>query len=541
MIKLPNKNIPFLEVNDITERDSIPERLRVEGMRFVYVKDTQKIYYLKNGINNDNWEELNGSSTNNFISQISSKDLLSSYGAENGYLFHSISDNTIYQYTDNGNNYISDGITVISSYGSESNKWIGIAGKYKYVNSEYTRIDIFQVAYNSAATTFPLTNLTFENRLFSTSNYLNDGYTTLNKIIFWEIFDDSGFKRDGLRFNTILDARNYINANLSNKTSFIVRGYLKVRKDQYSMNKVVAYNGFLSNIRGRFNLQNKFSATLQNIYDLFLDDKGTYWNQNDTLLNMIYDNFLGISNGSTYSNTRSTIGIPTKYSKLYNLVPAKNAKGKSYHFSGSESRNRYLFDSNTNTSIPWNNSGQFSIQNMYFLNSYVYGQNMNNYDSIENLGEFPTHNNILNNYKSLIRVYHLVDNISEPRYHYFMIKPIGVDCFIIPYINNYGTSNKVGVIVEYQPSKFDIKTIIPVSNHHEKSLGDNVSFRIEKLDYLDVINRNGDKTNKGIMKFFIYDDESGYILGITEGFKLLHKTSGSPFKIMPDRTKKDYR
>lgn len=541
MIRLPNKNIPFLEVQDLTERDSIPDKMRVEGMRFIYVKDNQKIYYLKSGITNVDWVELGAGGGSSFFGQIQNKELLVNYGAENGYLYHAIDDDTIYQYTDAGDEYSLDGLTVIEAIGGIPNVWVGIAGKYKYVNSEYTRIDIFQVAYNSNATIFPLTISTFDARLYSTSGYLSSDYSGLNKIIFWEIFDESGFKRDGLRFDTILDARNFINANLSDSVSFMVRGYLKIRKDQYSMNKVVAYNGFISNIRGKFNLQNKFSSTLQNVYDIASDGGGKYWDKNDELLNNIYSDFLGIGNGITYANTRSTIGIPTKYSKLYNLVPTKNAKGKSYRFMGNEGRGRYLFDTNTNTATSWNESGVYSLNRMYFLDSTVYGQQLGNYSIINNLNEYPTYDSLLNSYRSAIRVYHLVDNISNPRYHYFMIKPIGVDCFVIPYLKEFGTSNKVGVIIENQPMRFSMQTIAPTSNFHEKSLGDNVSFRIEKIDYVNVLRTQYNKGTKGSMKFFLYDEDSGYILNISEQFNLLNKTSGAQFKIMPDRSRKDYR
>ncbi len=62
-IKYPNGNLPFMQVDNIAERNSILPRLRSEGMRYVYVKDEQKTYYLKGGILNIHWTEIGSSSS----------------------------------------------------------------------------------------------------------------------------------------------------------------------------------------------------------------------------------------------------------------------------------------------------------------------------------------------------------------------------------------------------------------------------------------------------------------------------------------------
>jgi hypothetical protein len=63
------------------------------------------------------------------------------------------------------------------------------------------------------------------------------------------------------------------------------------------------------------------------------------------------------------------------------------------------------------------------------------------------LGENPHMGELWDSY-SAVRVYCLTDNIINPRYFYFMVKPIGVDQFIIPYVPQIteGTALKSGVI-----------------------------------------------------------------------------------------------
>jgi hypothetical protein len=50
---------------NIADRDAIPERLRTEGLVFVYVESEQTIYYLAGGITNAHWVAIGGSSALN--------------------------------------------------------------------------------------------------------------------------------------------------------------------------------------------------------------------------------------------------------------------------------------------------------------------------------------------------------------------------------------------------------------------------------------------------------------------------------------------
>lgn len=540
MIRLPNKNIPFLEVQDLTERDLIPNKLRVEGMRFVYVKDNQKIFYLKNGITNSDWVEL-GAGGSTFFGQIDNKELLSNYGAEDGYLFQAINDETIYQFVEDGDEYTVDNLSVIYTSSSGSSKWIGISGKYKYYDNDYDRIDIIQKNWYVSATQYPLNSGRFENRIYARFTYFNQYETKLNKIVFWEIIRDDGVRRDGLRFNTLADLRTYINTNIISddggiiSNSFIIRGYLKLRKDQYSLNKLVSYNGFISNIKGRYNLLSQKVCTLKNIYD----STSTFWSLNDNLLNQIYWDFLSVQDADLMSNTRSTIGIPKNPEKMYKLIPTKFAKGRIYYYglNSGNSCGRMLYDSVDGVVKDWDIYSE-SGDTLYFYDSRVYSQ----YDShpsiyIASVGEYPNNDQILHG-RSSIRVYHLVDNINNPRYHYFMIKPIGVDCFVIPYHKNFTSSSKVGVLMSNSVSKVTVDTITPISTLRNNDVGNNALCILEKNDYRNVIKRS-DTNIKSKLNFFVYDENSGYILSMSEPFSVLYKTNGSPIKILPDRTKRE--
>lgn len=59
---LSHKIKSFLEVEDLVERDAIPDRFRVEGFVQVYVKSDLTIYHLAGGITNSHWQSSGGGS-----------------------------------------------------------------------------------------------------------------------------------------------------------------------------------------------------------------------------------------------------------------------------------------------------------------------------------------------------------------------------------------------------------------------------------------------------------------------------------------------
>ena len=59
----------LMSVNTLVERDAIPAERREQGM-FVYVINTDKLYYLKNGVTNNDWAEWVSAGGGSGISQV---------------------------------------------------------------------------------------------------------------------------------------------------------------------------------------------------------------------------------------------------------------------------------------------------------------------------------------------------------------------------------------------------------------------------------------------------------------------------------------
>lgn len=540
-MKIPSKNVPFIEVNNLIERNAIPNRLRVEGMRFVYVKDmdVQKFYYLKGGITNSNWVELGsggGSSSNNF-GQVQDISNLNDIGAIEGYLMMVVNANTIYEFHDTteSDNFQPDGVMIVS--GIDDGRWVGIAGRHAYWGNNIKRIGVADTNFSDSSY-YPI-DLQAKSRLNGKFSYIIANYGEYSKILFWEFITESDGRYKDMRFDTIQDVDYFINNTLISKNgdyineSFQVKIYLRQTTVGESLNKIVNYNGLISKLKSGKKLQERNFCTLMNI---------SGYNEHqfvDYFINLIYDEWMGFD---IPLGVKNTIGIPINYNKLYDLIPTKFAKGRKYYFNYQNKRERHVYDSITNTTLiiedaPINNE-------LYYLESMVIAENdgdtrLPEYIPFSLLGEDPRIDEIWDSYSS-VRVYCLVDNLINPRYYYFMIKPIGVDQFIIPYTSEIteGTPLKCGVI-------FTNRTMLKVmpniaENEVDVKNNSNKSFWFKRNDLTLFKNHmiSGDKGKRGDsleFRFFVYDDTTGLCSQFTEQFNLDFRVTGTPIKIMPNR------
>jgi len=406
----------------------------------------------------------------------------------------------------------------------------------------YNRVDVAETSF-SASSIYPIEILNYS-RMKGKYGYILNDYINYASFLFWEFMTDDGFLVSDLRFNNITEINTYINNNVISESSgtidkpFKIKCYIKqLTGDNYdSLNKIVNYNGLISKLKGRNELQNRRIVTLQNVANNGFEHPFV-----DDFSELIYNEFLGIS--GDVSNRKNTIGIPSNYSKIYNLIPTKYSKGKVYDYTASYLYNptgKRFYDSVDDDYYLFENILPTINNKLYYLNSIVIGEQNPITSSFISYGENPKMGDYWFNY-SCVRVYHLVDNLLNPRYHYFMVKPIGVDQFIIPFVPEYitgGTAWQLGVIFTQKHNRLKIYKL---DVNYEASLeyNSNKIFRIRKIHIpfntsnmlLDLAGAN----DKLEFRFFLYEPTTGLCSPFTEQFNILFKSAGASLKIMPNR------
>lgn len=413
-------------------------------------------------------------------------------------------------------------------------RWICISGKNAHYDNATQRMDIAAKTCVAGLEPYP-----FRIRsLGSKYSYLSaSSYPEVASLVFWEIQTDVKHQKD-LRFSTIADLEAYVNANFVSGTALLDQGllikvYLKVRTDQLSLNTIYAYNSIISNLKTRWQSRERRIVTLENSRTV----AGKEFIAVDAFINAVCSAF-GVPQGAATTNIKSAIGIPCVYPRRYSLLPTLKAKGKVFDFTAAANpTGKMCYDSVTDSVVTWDSVMTLSASKLYFHSSTVIAANITNFRSFTVLGELPQPQ-ILVDSGSCVRVYRLVDDMLAPRYSYFMVKPIGVDSFAIPY---QGGEPRLGILVNSMAGM--TKLGVPLSAPIRK-LQNNLSFFISKSDYLSYVfnartRRHPSRAIEESFRFFLWDETSGEILNFTERIHVKHNTAGAAIKLMMDRNVRD--
>lgn len=405
-----------------------------------------------------------------------------------------------------------------------------LSGGEEYIQN----VDIASTSF-SRSTTYPLSILV--SSINGKFKYIIENYAAYASIIFWEFLRDDEEVFADLRFTTTLELDNYLNTIVSDSgsgninMSLRIRCYIKQKMMSESLNKIVSYNGLISKLKGGGKLQDRRLVTLYNVQNMGREHPAV-----TSFLSIIYSHFLGVT--SEAQVMKNTIGIPSSYNKLYNLIATKHNKGRSYTISSINPTGKMVYDSVDDAYILFQDIAPAIHNEMFYLNSTVISENPS-LNTFSNYQEMPGASAYIQGH-SAVRVYHLVDNLLNPRYHYFMVKPIGVDQFIIPYIKDYtvGTKLKCGVVISQKHNRFKLHPL-PVAGDPSLATNHNRLFRIRTCDIpfsTAWLRSNSISINdKSSFRFFVYDETSGICSQFTEQFDVLFKVAGATIKIMPNR------
>lgn len=367
------------------------------------------------------------------------------------------------------------------------------------------------------------------------SKNIYDDYSDFSDIIFWELVGlESGLLFNNKRFSTLADCllelQSVLQPENSNPTyyeTFILRAYLQHDKYYDSQsNRVVSYNALLSGLKGKNQYRNNEILTV---------DETVKTTISHPFVKCIYDNYfgLGYADGKiTLSEAAKTIFIPRTFTNIYNLLPVK-AEGKSFKISTVKT-GRYMYDYDDETITAVGDVLTVNNNALYYLESFVIGRPFLNHLTYEYLGKQPTNKELLSN--SNMRVYVLVDDLNAPNYYSFMIKPIGVDTFVIDYPSNIENllDIKVGLIKKNKQSGQHIFLIDDLIGEQTQPTR-KALFNTSKIlsVFSSKLKQNGGKLDNYTFSFFLYSKSTGIIYNINNEFEIQFKVAGTPFKFLP--------
>jgi len=477
-----------------------------------------------------NWMKLG--SGENIIGAVDNIYDLININANEGQLYWVKNVNTIYRYYTNYSDlyFQSDGLLVIESI-NPNGLWIGVSGKYSYYHNNIKRVDLMEFRFRKSHE-YPINLLgSILYGKYPEIFYDNSTYIEYGKFLFWEfIIEDDITKNiikkfENLRFFTITDIENFINNNvISNdggriSNSLQINVYLRQITIKESLNNLVSYNSFISELKGRHNLQSSvikyLDGSIRNPYNI---------------VNFIYTRHF---NEIPPANASKTISFPINYKNFYNLLPIKYALGKLLKFNNSVT-DRYIYDTVNKNVISLISLG---ISNWYLYTSFVISINKNRNGLLYyNNNEFKYSDYVYAN--SSIRIYDYVDDLNNPRYHFLIVKAIGVDRIIIPYITEINSNNPLKCGYIFNNNMKVLKIGANISNNESSiEYNSNRSFRINVIDIIRKIFRTNklNKRHNGVLRFFVYDDLSGLCSQFSETFMVKINVSGAPIIVLSNR------
>lgn len=466
---------------------------------------------------------------------------------ENGILVFVEDINTAYLYEETTDPL--SGYELILSIKKGNHKWRAVYGRYAAgggsAEEQFEEKIVGQVDFGHTFTNYPLSYTNFLKHCEKSIKSITKNFINLKDILWVRLSAKhrvTGVYRtqaEGQRYETLNDIVDAINAYTTDvggvyPDDVIARFYLKQSVSQkHSLNRCSSYNMFFSQIRTRYSYKEATTpSTIENIRALSIYP----WQEN--LVNLIYEKFLGMPGAVTVygNNIYATVGTSTSLkTRLYSLFNYWNEKGKRVNvFPGVNATNKRTFDElSDNITLP------VSIQMaMYIKDSAVFGRPILDpiNGAIASLGNYPKAEDLYNN--SCVRVYHLVDDVADPRYSYFMIKPIGEDTILTAFSMIGINDSSVGILVSDNKG---IKVLNTLSSEHIFRINDNLGFRIVKNDYITHLKTNYLKNNpsKEVLrkaKFFHFDSSTGLISGFTPELKMFRNSAGSSVSLRMDRS-----
>jgi hypothetical protein len=333
-----------------------------------------------------------------------------------------------------------------------------------------------------------------------------------------------------LRFSTRGEVETYVNGFAG---AFIMKIYTYHYEDIPT--KMNGLNTFYSRLKGRKKYYNYRIATLRHSLDW--PDYPPQQSFIDGFANNIYLHFLGL--GSIDVNSAElTIGFPTVKKTLHTLWPTKAGVGSvKLNRLTEEQRGRMVYDSDTASYELWNS---IAITDLYYKDSCVFSLNSGGGDIVNNYGQFPTASDWKANNNSMVRVYHFVDDINTSRYHYFIIKPIGLDQFLLKYNNPLSVNGgPLQAFIRYKSRSIQSGLILSSTtpiNRNDSPLGDGESFRLMKEDVMKFpgasIAATKCKDSEVTLYPFIGDIDSGICSNEYVPIVVKYKVSGAALKLM---------
>lgn len=319
-----------------------------------------------------------------------------------------------------------------------------------------------------------------------------EDFSVLNPILWWKIENAYGvlLEKD-LRFETLSALYTYVNnVVLAGKLT----GYLK-QSDEFYNQKFKAYNNYLSRLKGR-------GIYTKRIGNLLYRDATYDTTLTDNTIEAIYDHFIGYCPTITDA-IRSTIGIVANIN-MYSLPPTKHSIG-TWKLKFDTVQATKAFKESTEDVVERNSVDAFFHYDSVVLTAANYGE------TVSNLGMNLSKNELKNMSRSLIRVYHFVDNLSNPDIHYFYIKPIGVDTYIVAYDNRFNSSNiSLFSAIKYETKGMYLKK---VNLTPDNLMLCNTKFRVEAEETNFLYNRSSAvydaKNTRFKFAFFMADTETG--------------------------------